>query len=160
MGVRWRALVAMTISTSCGRIAFDPILDANPTSGADTGGATGTGENCSAPAAVTIGVPLTNRSIGAVDDIPGGFGSCATGLDVVYSVTVATPTNVTVEIASDFNGGLIWDASCPPTSLICQSLVATTPYANAYSLSPGTSYFVISKSGGSGTSFDLSVSAQ
>lgn len=147
----------LALACSCGRIGFDLSeadgidIDASPVASMN-----GT---CATAAEIAIGTMLANQSVDASNDVT-PWGLCPDGPDVVYRVTVAETTMVSIVARASFTIQVTTSTSCPPTltgSASCYTTLANQDFQQSYTLSPGTTYIIVDKLSGSGTSFDIAV---
>jgi len=141
---------------ACGRIGFDPVGgtagDANDTDAA-IGGA---GEACASAGVLVIGQPLSGQSLaGAANDV--STAPCPDGVDVVYAVTSSTTAMRNFVIDANFSGALVVARMCPPIGFSCTGFIANTQQSSGMNIMTGTTYVIIEKTSGAGTTFSLSL---
>ena len=156
---RWIVLVC-----ACGRLNFDPLGEGSASgdgaAGGDTLGVDSvaiSGDSCANPRDIVIGQVFSSETLaGANDDYPG---LCQVGPDVVYRFTQTSGARQ-IDLLADFNGYVYIQTAgtgCPPTTGGCQSFVANTQYTGSPTISAGTRHILVEKTGGTGTSFSISV---
>ncbi len=164
-------VTALVLVCGCGRLGFDP-TDVVTDARADVFGATadgpmladarvGTGENgtCATAVDMPIGSVYANEQVDASDDVA-PWGLCPNGPDVVYRITLPEPATISITATTSFNGQITTGTSCPPSlagQSSCYMFPANQLYERSYSLPAGTTYIIVDKLSGSGSSFEIAV---
>jgi hypothetical protein len=97
--------------------------------------------------------------VDASDDVA-PWGLCPNGPELVYRVTVTAAVSISIVARASFNVQITTSASCPPSligSSSCYTVAASQLFERSYSLSPGTTYIVVDKLSGGGSSFEIAV---
>ena len=157
-----RLAVVVIALAACGRIGFDPLGagdDGSGSSGDAMGGDAGSGyagESCATAGVLVFGQQLTAQSLAAATyDVTAA--PCAVGIDVVYRLTSATSGLRTFTIAADFGGALVTAQDCPPIGVSCSGFMANQMQNSMTSVQVGTTYVIVEKSSGTGTTFSIRV---
>lgn len=151
-------LLWIVVMLGCGRIGFDPpgATDARGDGTAPGDGLVGgTGETCASARAIAIGETLADQSIANADDDHAN--GCSNGPDVVYVFTQPAMVARTIKITAAFTGAAALASTCPNASTTCADFTPTTPLDAQMNFLAGTAYIVVDKTGGSGTTFTISV---
>ena len=163
--MRWAAV--FVVLAACGRLGFDPVGDDASGSATSDASATrdasatdvpvgGAGEACASAGVLVLGQQLTGQSLAsATNDVMANL--CPDGIDLVYALTASTSGTRTISLNADFTGAVVTSPLCPPSGANCSSFVANTPLNAPTSIPAGTTYVIVEKSSGAGTTFSLRV---
>lgn len=162
--------MGLVVACGCGRIGFgrtdaavgdpdavDGVADALIVADARVG--TGDNGTCATAVEIPIGGSFANEVVDASDDVA-PWGVCPNGPEVVYRVTVPDATTISIVSTASFNGQITTGSSCPPSLAGPSSCYLTTAnqlFERSYSLPAGTTYIIVDKLSGSGTSFAIAV---
>lgn len=161
-------VVGLAVGCGCGRIGFgrtDAAVDDSRLDGSADAlvvdARVGTGDNgtCATAVEIPIGSSFANEVVDATDDVA-PWGVCPNGPEVVYRVTVPDATTISIVATASFNGQITTGSTCPPTLTgpsSCYTMTANQVFDRSYSLAAGTTYIIVDKLSGSGTSFSIAV---
>ena len=161
----------LLVIAACGRIHVDPLggaagdargdgTGAGDGAGLSDGGVTGGsgGETCNEAREIPLGQTFTGQTIaGASNDFANGTPCTMGGIEVVYSVITTTSGQRTITLTADFDGVLGVGSQCPIVSGTCLPFSANIAEMPKPTLPAGTTFLIVDKTSGPGTTFSLGV---
>jgi hypothetical protein len=149
------------VTIACGRIGFDPIAGDGASMVGDgaagdgsAGGFPAGGQDCASAPTIMPPVSGTGSVAGATNTVP--VGNCTSGPGVIYLIHVPDTKIYMVKVTATFAGTFAINHNCPLTTASCGNFLANQQQSLGFG-NAGDQYLGIDITGGTGTTFQLSV---